>query len=115
MKSGEEKGAKYTDIKIKTSYKAKIRKLYTFSLTEAFESCWIDMHLPSPMLGKSAKDLAENIWNTVCQRVRALETEAQGKSRHKREISAKPPYRKNTAYTCPRALFGILLTSFLHL
>ena len=39
----------------------------------------------------------------------------RGNHRTQREISAKPPYRKNTAYTCSRTPHGILLISFLHL
>ena len=50
--------------------KAKIRKLYTFSLTEALGKLLNGHASPITMLGKSAKDLAESIWNTVCQRVR---------------------------------------------
>lgn len=100
MKSGRKKDAKYTDIKIKTSYKGKNKEIVYFL---SYWSIWklLDWHAsPITMLGKSAKDLAENIWNTVSQRVRR----PASKQKHReitghKEISAKPPYRKNTAYT----------------
>ena len=60
--------------------KAKIRKLYTFSLTEALGKLLNGHASPITMLGKSAKDLAESIWNTVNEFERSFKTEAQGKS-----------------------------------
>lgn len=68
-------------LKSKLLIKAKIRKLYTFSLTEAFESCWIDMHLPS-LCQVSQPKIQQKTYGTLFlnEFERRFKTEAQGKS-----------------------------------